>query len=73
MKNDIHPEYKPLTIKIGSDVFTTNSTRGGEILMEIDYRKHSAWTKDNSNLVNQANRNISNFNKKFAGLKFGSK
>lgn len=71
MKVGIHPRYKKLRIKIGSDVFETNSTLAAdEILMDIDYRKHPAWTKSGVNVVNQSNQNVSNFNKKFAGLKF---
>jgi large subunit ribosomal protein L31 len=41
--------------------------------MDVDYRKHPAWTKDALNVVNQSNKNISHFNKKFAGLSFGVK
>ena len=74
MKIGIHPKYKPLRIKIGSDVFNTNSTLAAdEILMDVDYRKHPAWTKDGVNVVNQSNQSVANFNKKFAGLTFGAK
>ena len=74
MRKNIHPEYKELKIKIGKDEFTTMSTlRTGEILMDIDFREHPAWNKSKLNVVNQANKNISDFNKKFAGLTFGLK
>ena len=74
MKPNIHPDYKPLKVVIGKDTFETFSTlTSGEILMDVDYRKHPAWTKDNSNIVNQSNKNVSNFNKKFGGLSFLSK
>lgn len=74
MKADIHPKYKKFKIIISDDVFETNS--GGaasEILMDVDYRKHPAWTKESGNIVNQSNKNVSDFNKKFAGLTFGRK
>ena len=74
MKADIHPKYKKFKIVISDDVFETNS--GGaatEILMDVDYRKHPAWTKESGNVVNQSNKNVSDFNKKFAGLTFGKK
>lgn len=74
MKADIHPKYKKFKIIISDDVFETNS--GGaatEILMDVDYRKHPAWTKESGNVVNQSNKNVSDFNKKFAGLTFGKK
>ncbi|WP_316354569.1 50S ribosomal protein L31 [Candidatus Trichorickettsia mobilis] len=74
MKLGIHPAYKKLRIKIGEDLFETNSTLGvEEILMDVDYRKHPAWTKDGLNVINESNQSISNFNKKFGGLKFGAK
>lgn len=74
MKPNIHPEYKKLKITISEDVFETNSTYPkGEILMDIDFRKHPAWTKDNVNFVNKANENLNSFNKKFSGINFGIK
>ena len=74
MKKDVHPAYQELKIKIGKDEFLTGSTlRSGEILMDVDYRKHPAWNKDAANVVNQSNKNVSDFNKKFGGLSFGMK
>jgi len=74
MKKDIHPKYKKLKIKIGKDEFATHSTlHSDELLMDIDFRKHPAWNKGAINVVNQSNKNVSDFNKKFAGLSFGSK
>lgn len=69
MREGIHPNYKKLKITIGTDVFETNSTiESGELLMDIDFRKHPAWTKDGVNVVNQSNKNIEKFNKRFPGL-----
>ncbi len=74
MKKNIHPEYKELKIKIGKDEFVTASTlKSGEILMDVDYRKHPAWNKGVTNIVNQSNKNVSNFNKKFSNLSFIAK
>ncbi|MDG1436204.1 MAG: 50S ribosomal protein L31 [Rickettsiaceae bacterium] len=74
MKKDIHPAYQPLKINIGKDVFNTASTlKSGEILMDVDFRKHPAWNKGAANVVNQSNKSVSDFNKKFAGLSFGAK
>ncbi len=71
MKQDIHPKYKPLEIKIGKDKFNTMSTYpGAEILMDVDFRKHPAWTKLGVTSANESNQNISTFNKKFAGIAF---
>jgi len=74
MKTDIHPPYKPLTIIVGEDPFYTNSTlSSGQILMDVDFRKHPAWNKGSANVINESNKNVSDFNKKFAGLSFGVK
>lgn len=74
MKAGIHPDYKKLKITISQDIFETNSTHhGGEILMDVDFRKHPAWTKDGIGVVNQSNKSVSDFNKKFAGITFGMK
>ncbi len=72
MKTGIHPHYKKFRIIISNDIFETYSAgQEDEILMDVDYRKHPAWTKESGNVVNQSNKNISDFNKKFAGLNFG--
>ena len=74
MRADIHPKYNNLKIKIRNDEFLTMSTLGsGEILMDVDFREHPAWNKNAINTVNQSNKNVSDFNKKFAGISFGSK
>ena len=74
MKSGIHPEYKKLVIKVGGDIFETMSTHlTGEILMDVDFRKHPAWNKDSGNVVNQSNKSVSDFNKRFSGLSFISK
>ncbi|MFK7973389.1 MAG: 50S ribosomal protein L31 [Rickettsiaceae bacterium] len=71
MRKDIHPEYKNLTIKIRNDEFLTKSTlKSGEILMDVDFREHPAWNKGAANVVNQSNKSVSDFNKKFAGVSF---
>lgn len=72
MKNGIHPAYKELAIKVSNDVFKTMSTHpASEILMDVDFRKHPAWNKEIGNVVNQSNKNVMDFNKKFSGLSFG--
>ncbi len=74
MKKNIHPKYKNLNIKVGKDVFVTGSTYpGAEFLMDVDFRQHPAWTKKGMSAANQANKNVSDFNRKFDGLSFGVK
>lgn len=71
MKKDIHPKYNPLTITIGKDKFSTYSTlSGGEMLMDVDFRNHPAWTKQGVTGANTSNKNISSFNEKFSGISF---
>ncbi len=72
MKDKIHPQYKPLKINIGKESFETSSTYPkAEYFMDIDYRKHPAWTRSGSTELSQSNKNVSDFNKKFAGISFG--
>ncbi len=74
MKKNIHPLYKTLKVKIGDDVFETRSTYpGDEVLMDIDFRKHPAWTKKGVGAIDQSNKDISTFNNRFPGLSFGLK
>ena len=69
MKKKIHPPYTILKIKIAKDEFITRSTlKSDEILMDVDYRKHPAWNKSARNIINESNKNISNFNRKFSNL-----
>lgn len=74
MKKGIHPNYGPLEIVIGDDVFLTSSSSGqNKILMDVDFRKHPAWTKKGNSQANSFNQNVSTFNKKFGAISFGPK
>ncbi|MEY3197238.1 MAG: hypothetical protein RLZZ59_606 [Pseudomonadota bacterium] len=74
MKKGIHPTYKALKIRIGNDSFDTMSSYPGEeILMDIDFRKHPAWTGKGVSAASDSNQTISAFNERFAGLNFGAK
>ena len=71
MKAEIHPNYKPLKITIGEDILETNSTmKNGEILMDVDYRLHPAWT-GGIKVTSSSTKDVASFNKRFAGLSFG--
>jgi large subunit ribosomal protein L31 len=71
MKSEIHPKYKALKIRIGKDSFETMSSyEGSEILMDIDFRTHPAWTGKGVASANQTNQHINAFNKRFSGLGF---
>ena len=68
MRKGIHPKYKKLRIKIGDDFFETMSTlQKDEILMDIDFRKHPAWTKKGVAVIN-TNKNVATFKERFSGL-----
>lgn len=74
MQKDIHPPYHELKIRIGNDSFDTMSSyHGSEILMDIDFRTHPAWTGKGYTSANATNQNINAFNKRFSGLDFGVK
>jgi large subunit ribosomal protein L31 len=74
MKKEIHPNYKELKIRIGNDTFNTMSTHpSAEILMDIDFRKHPAWTGKGVTSADQSNHTINAFNQRFSGLNLGTK
>ena len=74
MKKEIHPAYNKLKLRIGSESFDTMSTyHGGEMLMDVDFRLHPAWTKKGVASANQTNQTISAFNSRFSGIAFGAK
>ena len=74
MKKDTHPKYKSLTVIIDKDSFDMKSTYGGEeYRVDIDYRKHPAWLGGGVSSASNTNQSVSNFNKKFGSLSFGSK
>lgn len=65
-----HPEYYPLEVTVGEDIFHTYSTSSmGKLLMDVDYRELYARIKDGTNVVvaNQSNKNISKFYAKYPG------
>ena len=71
MKKNIHPKYKEIKLIIGKDVVKSMSTcTEEEITLDIDFRKHPAWTGKAVGQANSINKSIQSFNKKFAGLEF---
>lgn len=71
MQKNIHPKYKKLIIKIGDDEFETRSTYPEDVLlMDIDFRKHPAWSKQGRMTANVSNKNVNSFNKNFGGIDF---
>jgi len=71
MKQDIHPEYHTVTVKMtdGSE-FTTRTTWGkkGDVLhLDIDPKSHPAWTGGHQQLLDRGGR-LSRFQKKFSGF-----
>ncbi|MDX2050076.1 MAG: 50S ribosomal protein L31 [Rickettsiaceae bacterium] len=71
MQKDKHPDYQPLVIVIDGEEFLTNSTsKEGRMIMDVSFKKHPAWTGKGLASVSDSNKNVSSFNKKFAGLSF---
>jgi large subunit ribosomal protein L31 len=71
MKQDIHPNYHTITVKMtdGSE-FTTRTTWGkkGDVLhLDIDPKSHPAWTGGHQQLLDRGGR-LSRFQKKFSGF-----
>ncbi|KJV51321.1 ribosomal L31 family protein [Orientia tsutsugamushi str. Gilliam] len=41
---------------------------GDEILMDVDYRTHPAWTGKGRNVFDTSNKDINEFNNRFPGF-----
>jgi large subunit ribosomal protein L31 len=75
MKEGIHPDYHPITVKLtdGSS-FETSSTWGkkGDVLqLDIDVLTHNAWVGGKTK-VNERAGNVAKFNQKFGGFNLAS-
>ncbi|MDD7911889.1 MULTISPECIES: 50S ribosomal protein L31 [Pseudovibrio] len=71
MKQDIHPDYHAITVKMtdGSE-FITRSTYGSEgdvLQLDIDPSSHPAWTGGDRQLMDRGGR-VSRFKNKFSGF-----
>jgi len=73
MKNDIHPEYHEITVKMtdGSEykTFSTYGKPGETLVLDIDPTVHPAWTGGGHRLLDTGGR-VSKFKKKYEGLGF---
>ena len=70
MKKDIHPKYGPLKVKVDDKVYNLKSAYpyGDELLMDVNFERHPAWTGTGTQVVNESDKSVNAFNKKFAGL-----
>ncbi len=68
MKQDIHPDYHFITLKLTDGTeYVTRSTYGAEgdtLNLDIDPKTHPAWTGGSRTLVDRGGR-VSRFNDKF--------
>jgi large subunit ribosomal protein L31 len=73
MKQNIHPEYHFIDVKLtDGTVFRTRSTWGKEgeqLALDIDPSVHPAWTGGSSRLMDTGGR-VTKFKNKYAGLGF---
>jgi len=73
MKNDIHPDYHMINVKmIDGTIVPMRSTYGKEgdtLTLDIDPTVHPAWTGGNQRLMDTGGR-VSKFKKKYEGLGF---
>jgi large subunit ribosomal protein L31 len=73
MKQNIHPEYHFIDVKLtDGTVFRTRSTWGKEgeqLALDIDPSVHPAWTGGSSRLMDTGGR-VTKFKKKYEGLGF---
>jgi large subunit ribosomal protein L31 len=66
-KKDIAVKDGELKLIISGEEIITRSSNPGKLVLEIDYRKHPAWTGSAKNVVNHANKSVNSFVKKFGG------
>jgi len=74
MKADIHPAYHQITVKIsntGDSFITFSSYPSDELIVDVDFRKHPAWTGKGIAQANANSAKVSKFNDKFGSL-FGT-
>ncbi|MGR3783058.1 MAG: 50S ribosomal protein L31 [Albimonas sp.] len=73
MKNEIHPEYHSIQVKLvdGSTVQmrSTWGAEGDTLTLDVDPSVHPAWTGGGARLMDTGGR-VTKFKKKFAGLDF---
>ncbi len=73
MKNDIHPDYHFINVKMtDGSIIKMKSTYGAEgdqIALDIDPSVHPAWNGGSSRLMDTGGR-VSKFKSKYAGLGF---
>ena len=71
MKQDIHPDYHFITLKLNDGTeYVTRSTYGSEgdtLTLDIDPTTHPAWTGGSQTLVDRGGR-VSKFKDKFGGF-----
>ena len=74
MKPDIHPKYNKVTIQFPKgDIFETYSALSEDkLFVDVDFRKHPAWTKKGVASANASNAKVSKFNEKFGSFDFSS-
>ena len=73
MKNEIHPEYHSIQVKLvdGSTVQmrSTWGAEGDTLTLDVDPSVHPAWTGGGARLMDTGGR-VTKFKKQFAGLDF---
>ena len=73
MKNDIHPDYHFIDVKmLDGTIVKMRSTYGAEgdtLTLDIDPSAHPAWTGGGNKLLDTGGR-VSKFKKKFEGFGF---
>ncbi len=71
MKQDIHPDYHDITVKMtDGTTYQTRSTwgkAGDTLVLDIDSKSHPAWTGGAARLVDSGGQ-VAKFKRRFAGL-----
>ncbi len=73
-KDTIHPNYRPITVKMtdGSTFVTRSTYQHDTLTLDIDVKTHVAWT-GTAGFINSRASQVSKFNERYSGLNFTGK
>ena len=70
MKKNIHPKTHKITVELpdGEKFDMISTYKSQRLIVDVDYRRHPAWTKSGITQASQSNAKVSKFNQKFGSL-----
>ena len=74
MKKNIHPKVHKIVVELpdGEQLETISTYKHERLVVDVDYRKHPAWTKKGIAQASASSVKVNKFNKKFGNLSFST-